>query len=119
MSMNVAAKPTPAAEPKSHLSEEAKAITEAFDKYFPYNEHTDTVDNLPDSATFKGELPKGSAAAKMAKSDRYDFADVYTLHLAKQECYVVVGTADAIYEIGIYDMDGKEIAFNGLGTWEK
>jgi hypothetical protein len=97
------------------LSPAAKSLTAAFDKKFPFNNDTDTWP-FPNSAQYKGAVPKNTDMSHMADSSRYDYSNVYKLDIGGKSVFAVNGVADAVNDLALFTSSGKRIAFNG-GDW--
>jgi hypothetical protein len=100
-------------------------ITGQFDKQFPWDNSTYTfaLTTKNGATQIKSGLPAGSAAAKMFanKSHNYDYTDAYKATLAGQPVLIVAGTADATYDVAVFNKAGKQIAFQGNegdGVWQ-
>ena len=103
-------------------------IAQQFDKQFPWDDSTYTFALTPKNGAteIKGGLPKGSAAAKMfantagIQNNSYDYTNAYKATLGGQPVFIVSGTADATYDVAIFNAKGKQIAFQGnegSGVW--
>ncbi len=97
------------------------ALVMAFEAKFPWDDKNYRYDINAGGGTTKltvADLPKGSAAAKMANdidsstsSGQYLTTDIYKTKLLGRPVIVVEGSADATDDLGIFDaISGKRLA---------
>jgi hypothetical protein len=115
----------PKSVPQPKLNAGLTKLAADFEKDLPWSDDAGAI-VFPKSAAFNGALPAGSAALKMSKDTEdsktadYDFTEKYKVNVAGKDMYVVIGVADATYDVGLFDMKGRSLMFNqgmNSGAW--
>jgi hypothetical protein len=108
----------PRVRPVKPLSPSAKALTEAFDAKYPWDNQTDSV-HIPDQLS-ENNVPSSVHNTKLSRmydSKSYDATWLYQIELNGKHVFTVIGVADDQYDIGLFNLKGDRIGFNSGDGW--